>query len=64
MVGVIRATVGDPLQHAEHVGGGEHHAGDDADHPHNECRVRFGELEPAAHDEELPDKAVRAGKRQ
>ena len=39
MVGVARAAVGDLLQHAEHVGGGEHHAGHDADHHDHEGRV-------------------------
>ena len=60
MVGIARAALGDLLQHPEHIGGSEHDAGDDADHPEDEAGILDGELEPATQDQEFPDEAVRA----
>src|ERR1022692_383006 len=64
MVRVARAAIGNLLKHTEHIGGGKHHAGHDADHHDHEGRVGEGELETTAHDQKLPDEAVRAWKGQ
>ena len=56
MVGVVRPAPGDPLEHAEHIGGAGDHSGDDAD----DQELRTGEA--AAKDQEFADKLLVPGK--